>query len=75
MAGQAEGEQAERRPGQRQEKAGGKEEAEQQAAGQDAQGADPDRRAPAVAGQHDERNDVGQPRLDAGQRRGDGGVD
>ena len=59
----------------RQEEAGGEEVAKQQAAGQHAQGADPDRCAPAVANEDDEGDDVGQPRLDAGQWRGDCGVD
>jgi hypothetical protein len=71
----AEGEQAERGAGQRQEEAGGEEVAEQQAAGQHAQTADPDGSAPAVAGQHDEGDDVGQPGLDAGQRRRNGRID
>ena len=71
----AEGEQAERGAGERQEEAGGEEVAEQQAAGQHAQGADPYRRAPAVAGEDNQGDDVGQPGLDAGQRRRNGRID
>src|SRR5574343_1709613 len=75
VAGEAERQQAERRAGQRQEEAGGEEETEQQAAGQYPQGTDPDGSAPAVAVQHDQGDDVGQPRLDAGQRRGNRRID
>ena len=46
--------------------------AEQQAARHHAQQRYPCRRAPAVACQDDQRDDIGQPGFDAGQRRGDG---
>ena len=47
----------------------------QDAAGNHAQPADPGRGAPSVAGEHDQRDDVRQPRLDAGQGQGNGRVD
>jgi hypothetical protein len=56
--------------GQREEKARREELADHQAAGHHAQQADPGRIAPAVARQHHQHDDVGQPRLDAGQGAG-----
>ena len=72
MPGKGQHDQAEHCAGQAEKKSRRQKIAEQQAARHHAQQRYPRRRAPAVTRQHDQRDDVGQPRFDAGQRRGDG---
>jgi hypothetical protein len=63
-------EQAEQRAAQAHEESGREKMAEQQAAGEDAQAAHPGSRGPAVARQDDQRDDVGETRLDPARAAG-----
>ncbi|MNR12119.1 hypothetical protein D3C85_1284580 [compost metagenome] len=71
----AQQQQAGQRAAEAEPEAGGEQAAQQQAGADDAQQRDPHRGAPAQGVQREQGHDVGQPRLDAGQRRRDGGID
>ena len=73
--GEGQHDQAEHRASQAHEETRREKLPEQQTTGKHPQAADPGGSNPAVACQDDQRHDIGQPRLDAGQRQGNRRID